>query len=100
MLQLTICFTRAIHWASIFPLLSEWMSHEQGIRMLLKPASLTALITACVVIVGCHVVSLPRPLLLAVASIVLPKFQPGTIAFAISCAFMVMLPEGSGVGST
>src|ERR1044071_746649 len=73
----TTCFTRAIQSAGILVEPSVmWQFQDTGMRMALKPAAFTALISAWLV------TGLPHAVSPQMASSVLPRFQPRLIWLA------------------
>src|SRR6185503_8215686 len=76
----TTCFTRVIQSAGIVvdPVGAVWQSQDTGMRMALKPAAFTELISAWLV------AGLPHAVSLQMASSVLPRFQP-TLIWLATC---------------
>src|SRR6185436_19011315 len=77
----TTCFTRVVQAAGMLVEPSVmWQFQDTGMRIALKPAALTALMS-CWLVAG-----LPHAVSLQMASSVLPRFQPTFIWLATCCA--------------
>jgi hypothetical protein len=73
----TTCFTRAVQSAGMFVEPSVmWQFQDTGMRMALKPAAFTELMS-CWLVAG-----FPQAVSLQMASSVLPRFQPRLIWLA------------------